>query len=87
MSKDEDSPWSVFEALRKKSQEKRAENRENSAEILRQAGIEFTSYNHGAHLKVIGPKCVIDFWPGTGKWICCNVSGRGVYNLIRMIKE
>lgn len=71
---------------KKAQQEKRASNRENSAEYLTEHGILFTSHNHGAHLIVEGKECFIDFWPGTGKWNCrSGKKGFGVRNLVEYI--
>ena len=64
-------------------QEKRASNREQSAQILMGKGIIFSSNNGGAHLIVEGKDCYIDFWPGTGKWHSRNGDkGFGVRNLV-----
>ena len=65
---------------------KRASNRENSAEYLRERGIPFVEKNLGAHLIVEGRECFIDFWPGTGKWHSrCGQKGFGVRNLVEFI--
>lgn len=75
-----------FRAMKQRSQEKRAGNREASAELLRAAGIEFVSKNEGAHLIVEGR---IDFWPGTGRWIVRSdkrIDRRGVKALINFVK-
>ena len=59
--------------------DKRTSNRESSAEILKENGIDFVSHNGGAHLVVNGS---IDFWPGTGKFMVRTNGGkgRGVFN-------
>lgn len=76
----------MFNALKKERQEKRADNRESSAEYLRQRGIPFVEKNMGAHLIVEGRECFIDFWPGTGKWHSrCGKKGFGVRNLVAFI--
>ena len=76
----------TFNAMKKMKQEKRADNRENSAEYLRTRSIPFVSNNHGAHLIVEGRDCFIDFWPGTGKWNSrCGKKGFGVRNLVEFI--
>lgn len=68
--------------------EKRARNRQASPEMLTAKGIHFVSKNNGAHLIVEGCKDLIDFWPGTGKWIVRGGrEGRGVQNLIALIKK
>ena len=78
----------TFRAARLASQEKRQQNRENSAEVLKAHGINFTSKNGGAHL-VVKEKSIIDFWPGTGLWIDRenSASGRGVFKLIKYINK
>lgn len=77
-----------FKYLREQGQKKRASNREQSARILEENGIVFTTHNYGAHLIVEGSEWFIDFWPGTGKWKDRNgTKGFGVRNLIKHIKE
>ena len=71
------------------SQERRAGNRESSPKLLEQAGVEFQSCNNGAHVIVTGAGWeLIDFWPGTGKWIARETKhkGRGVFNLLKYVK-
>lgn len=76
----------VFKAIKEHSQEKRASNRESSAQYLKDKDIPFTSKNNGAHLIVEGFDCFIDFWPGTGRWISRNGKrGFGVRNLVNYI--
>lgn len=79
----------VFSGLKKHNQEKRAANRDASARILAEEGINFRSNNGGAHLIVEQNGLVFDFWPGTGKWIerTTNYHHRGVRNLINMVKK
>lgn len=76
-----------FAAIKKIQQEKRADNRAQSAEILSVAGVAFTSNNGGAHLIVTAGRSVIDFWPGTGLWIVRGkpAKKRGVRKLIQHI--
>lgn len=79
----------VTPVLQERSKQKRASNREKSARLLSEAGIQFQSKNDGAHLIVAGYKGhVYDFWPGTGLW---RMRGsprdhRGVRSLIRAAK-
>lgn len=76
----------MWNEVKKERQGKRASNRENSAEYLKQRGIPFISKNGGAHLIVEGKECFIDFWPGTGKWHSRNgYKGFGVRNLMAYI--
>lgn len=66
---------------------RRANNRQSSPQVLADHGIAFETKNEGAHLIVtIGGK-VVDFWPGTGKFITRgpnSKTGRGVFNLLRL---
>ncbi len=78
----------LFNAHKKMKQEKRSDNREQSAEILARAGIIFESRNIGAHLIVSSSIGVIDFWPGTGKWIVRDkkkITRRGVAKLVNFV--
>lgn len=86
---DDDDMAFIWRAQKEASQQKRAENRENSASILKENGIEFTEHNLGAHLVVKASAKTVDFWPGTGKWIVRGggKTSRGVYNLIKLLKE
>lgn len=90
--------WDRFgQAMRQHSRLKRADNRESSARLLASKGYDFTVHNLGAHLVVGHRGVVVDFWPGTGKWIVRQRglpewwnpgwdSGRGVFPLIHMLK-
>ena len=78
----------VFNYRKKMQQEKRAANREHSPTLLTAAGIKFESKNMDAHLIVQSNAALIDFWPGTGKWIVRKgKTGRGVRGLIAYIKK
>ena len=82
---DEAEAWRALKLLK---QEKRASNRQSSAELLTASGIVFTSHNNGAHLIVEGPTTHIDFWPGPGRWNCrTGKKGFGVLNLIQYVKR
>lgn len=77
----------MFNEMRARSKEKRASNRENSAQILRGLGIEFEAKNNDAHLIIHHGKVCVDFWPGTGKWkVRDGKYGRGVFQLIRHLE-
>lgn len=77
-----------FTAWNKFKQEKRASNREWSTALLVSKGIAFETKNVGAHLIVRSNSLVIDFWPGTGKWIDRQGPiGRGVKNLLKHINN
>lgn len=79
----------IFQAMNEASKDRRAHNREQSAQLLKEKGIQFDDCNRGAHLIVYGTNHMVDFWPGTGKWIVRKMdrSGRGVLNLIKAIRE
>ena len=74
-----------FRDMRDHGKKKRKQNRENSAIILTEAGVEHTIHNDGAHLIVQGKNYLIDFWPGTGKYIGRGgqCEGRGVRGLMK----
>ena len=77
----------VGPAMKEESQNRRAKNRQGSAELLKGAGIEFESKSNGAHLIVKGKNETFDFWPGTGLWIGrkSNKRKRGVRKLMSEI--
>lgn len=86
MEDDDFGSTEYWRDIKQAKQEKRADNRESSAEYLSQRGIPFVSKNGGAHLVVEGKDCFIDFWPGTGKWHSrCGKKGFGVRNLVAFI--
>lgn len=67
--------------------EKRASNRKTSPEVLEAYGVKFEAKNNGAHLVVEGKYSLIDFWPGTGKFITrSGTQGRGVFNLMKLCR-
>lgn len=76
--------WREVKALRAV---KRASNREASATLLKSRGISFESKNWGAHLIVTHSGTIVDFWPGTGKFIFRNKShkGHGIFNLLKLL--
>ena len=78
-----------FNALKKYRQEKRSNNRDNSAELLKSAGISFESKNVGVHLVVNANGHTFDFWPGTGLWIMRGSTQRhrGVFSLIKAVAK
>jgi hypothetical protein len=82
----EDSIWAAFKERRAKSQEKRADNRKNSRAILDNKNCDYQLMNDGAHLIVKTNSGLVDFWPGTGRWIIRNTGRRGfgVQNLINL---
>lgn len=75
----------MFNHMKEVSKDRRRSNRESSAAMLKEQGVEFVEKNDGAHLIVRGRDGLIDFWPGTGKFICRNgKSGRGVRNVLKL---
>lgn len=79
-----------FNAMKAAKKEKRADNREHSAGLLKQAGVEFESRNLAAHLIVKAGAQVIDFWPGTGLWIVrgqATQRRRGVRHLLAHVQK
>lgn len=77
-----------FKEMREDSKRRRARHREQSPRLLEAAGISFEEKNYGVHLIVKGSDGLIDFWPGTGRWISrCGKRGFGVRNLINYIKS
>ena len=51
-----------YRAWDKAKQQKRAKNREDSAQMLRDAGVQFLENNNGAHLIVTVGEHVFDFF-------------------------
>ncbi|NML34546.1 hypothetical protein [Paraburkholderia antibiotica] len=70
---------------REDSQARRASNRENSNRLLRENGYTFDERNGAAHLIVQTQRGIVDFWPGTGKFIVRSTryEARGVFNLMQ----
>jgi hypothetical protein len=89
MTDEEMDAGEMWRAIKKNRQEKRASNRDNSADLLRASGVIFEERNIGAHLIVTGPgNELIDFWPGTGRWIPRTTKRRGfgVRNLLTYLQ-
>lgn len=75
-----------FKAWHKHKQAKRASNREVAVQVLFENDIPFESKNGGAHLIVTGKDGLVDFWPGTGKFIVRGgKTGRGVFTLLKLL--
>ena len=79
-----------YKLLRERSQQKRAHNRNDSADILSQKGVQYSVSNNGAHLIVKHDGVTVDFWPGTGKYIVrtgsrAQLRGRGVFSLLDVL--
>lgn len=78
----------LFKEMRKRSQEKRSANKEKSAELLKNSGINFERKNYGNHLIILTePK--IDFYPSTGLWKVRgdNKNHRGVMALLKYLRK
>lgn len=75
--------YDVYYSNNKKT---KAYNRDRAQVILKECGIYFTIYNDGSHLLVEGWDELIDFWPGTGKWIArnCNIQGTDINELLSL---
>ena len=58
----------LFNEMKNESKTRRESHRNNAPKILSDAGLNFIVYNAGAHL-VLPYQGVVDFWPGSGKWI------------------
>ena len=79
----------VNHVINEKRKQKRMSNRIHSAGMLKSAGIVFDVRNEGAHLIVESTEGLIDFWPGTGRWIVRKSGFKeyGVRNLIKFVTE
>lgn len=79
----------IFSGMKAVKQQKRADNREASADILSRSGVIFESKNAGAHLIVLAGREVVDFWPGTGLWIVRGspAKRRGVRKLVEFVES
>lgn len=51
------------------------------------AGVFFESRNAENHLVIRGPRCKVDYWPSTGRWIPRDGSeqGHGIFGLFRFL--
>ena len=76
----------IWRAVNEANTKKRWDNKENSLKLLNQREIKYICLSEGeAHYR-IGD---FDFWPTTGKFINRKTkkSGRGVFNLIKILKN
>ena len=77
----------MWRDINRRRQDKRAANRDSSAEVLTREGIAYGSKNMGAHLIVSHDNKTVDFWPGTGRWIDrVGRKGFGVRSLVDHMK-
>lgn len=78
-----------YKDLKEISKLKRESNRKSSYGFLVSRRIKFDSKNNGAHFILYNKEDipVIDFWPGTGKWIVrkTNQKGYGVKNVVKKL--
>lgn len=81
-----DDDWAEFtRQKREESKARRAGYRAHAANRLDELGIPYTSHNEGAHLVVRGNNGLIDYWPGTGKFIARNgKKGRGLQGVLKL---
>ena len=79
----------MYSHLKAESIVKRGNNREFSANLLKNNNIDFESKNNGSHLIVNHNGKIADFWPGTGKFNIRGEDGyfRGVRNLIKKLNK
>lgn len=87
-SDEEASDAEVWREMKARSKDRRAANRETSADLLRSKGVAFKERNHGAHLLVEHGGKEVDFWPGTGKWMDRRdrkIKNRGVFRLLNYL--
>lgn len=75
----------TFSAYRELRRAKKEQNKVNSIEILKNAGISYQTKNGGIHL-IVGE---YNFWPTTGKFQnrITKKTGRGVFKLIKLLTE
>ena len=86
MEDEEMSDSEMWEQHRLDGQEKRWSNKEKSLKLLKQQGIDVICVNeYSTHYK-IGD---YNFWPTTGVYYNQKTKdkGRGVFNLIKIIKQ
>jgi hypothetical protein len=74
-----------FKFLKEQSKKKKKKNLKNSLAILEKKKIPYEQLNPH-HFRVDGK---FDFWPSTGKFYNMRIKkyGRGVFNLIKYLKE
>lgn len=80
--------WDGLKELREASKLRRAEHREHAPLALARRGFYFEVKNEGAHLIVRAALGKIDYWPGTGLWICrYGPRGRGLRPLLQHLNK
>jgi len=74
--------------MRDSSKQRRAEHREYAPKVLADRGFHFEAKNGGAHLIVDAALGKIDYWPGTGLWVCrYGLRGRGLQPLLQHLNK
>jgi hypothetical protein len=82
----------VYEEMDERSKQKRQGHRDRAPKLLKDAGIDFSEHNLGAHIVVFGKGETIDFWPGTGRWTVRGAGEAykrtkfGIFKLIKHMK-
>lgn len=74
----------LFAGLKDLKREAKRLNKEYADALLKEHNVVFTVHNNGEHLIVHGSKCLIDFWPGPGRWQARN--GKKGWQANRLIK-
>lgn len=83
---EEENEYQKYAEMREEGKARKKYNRENSIRILEEQRIDYKILSEGAGHYRIGE---YDFWPSTGKFInrMDGKSGRGVFELIKLIKK
>lgn len=84
---EDDSITAYWRDVRAMRQQCSAENRKNGPAILEQHGISFVTKNGGAHLIISHNGHMIDYWPGTKRFVfrTAEFKGHGVYKLLKLL--
>jgi hypothetical protein len=79
----------AYAAARAQQQERRAAARAQNTKQLLDAGVAFTSFDHGWHLRIEHAGHVIDFMAGPGTWSLLGDRRKryGVRTLINFIAK
>ena len=86
---DEDWDWTEYrQGMKEESQNRRKKHRDTAPEILDKHCVSWEKFNGGIHLLVFSSFDDYDFWPGTGRFKSRKTgkSGRGIFNLIKLVK-
>ncbi len=79
----------MWRDIKKSRQDKKARNRSYAPDRLSDEGIPFESRNGKTHLIVGEAPDIVDFWPGTGKWIPRSTrrARYGINQLVQYIRR